>query len=219
MGDEAQLRPVVERRPQASVRIVHAPEVIGMSESPAAAVRRKPKSSIAVATELVRSRQADALLSPGSTGAVVAAALFGLGRIARVQRPAIATLFPTADRDCLILDVGANADCKPTHLLQYGVMGDVFARLRLGCDNPRIALLNIGEEESKGSELAVAAHGLLKRSGLNFVGNVEGRDLLKGKADVVVCDGFVGNVVLKFAEACWASRAASSASRSAARCA
>lgn len=200
VGDEAQLRSVLERRPQAAARIVHAPEVIGMSESPAAAVRRKPKSSIAVATELVRSGEADALLSPGSTGAVVAAALFGLGRIARVQRPAIATLFPTAERDCLILDVGANAECKPAHLLQFGVMGAVFARLRLGCEQPRVALLNIGEESSKGSELAVAAHGLLQRSGLNFVGNIEGRDLLAGRADVVVCDGFVGNVVLKFAE-------------------
>jgi glycerol-3-phosphate acyltransferase PlsX len=198
VGDEAQLQPCLGSH--AHARIVHASEVVGMSEAPAAAVRRKPQSSIAVASRLVKDGEADAFLSPGSTGAVVAAALFGLGRIARVQRPAIATLFPTAGRDCVVLDVGANADCKPIHLLQFAAMGTVYARLRLGCEQPRVALLNIGEESSKGNELAVAAHALLARSGMHFVGNVEGRDLLAGRADVVVCDGFVGNVVLKFAE-------------------
>jgi len=200
VGNETHLRAALGGRSVAGVEIVHAPEVIGMHEAPATAVRRKPGSSIAVAMQLLEDGRADALLSPGNTGAVVAAALFGPGRIHGVHRPAIATLFPTEERDCVMLDVGANADCKPVHMLQFAAMGAVFARLRLGCERPRVGLLNIGEEDSKGNELAVAAHALLRQSGLHFVGNVEGRDLLAGRADVVVCDGFVGNVVLKFAE-------------------
>jgi glycerol-3-phosphate acyltransferase PlsX len=200
VGDEAQLRPALGAQPQPNTRIVHAPDVIGMHEPPAQAVRRKPGSSIAVAIRLVQEGGADAVLSPGSTGAVVAGALFGLGRIRRVLRPAIATLFPTEGRDCVVLDVGANSDCKPAHLLQFGILGALYANIRLGCERPRVGLLNIGEEESKGNELAQAAWPLLQHSGLHFVGNVEGRDLLAGRADVVVCDGFVGNIVLKFAE-------------------
>lgn len=199
VGDAAALEPLVAQR-DTRAEVVHAADVIGMHESPAAAVRRKPDASIAVAVRLLQQGAADALLSPGNTGAVVAASLRGLGRVHKAQRPAIATLFPTEDRDCVLLDVGANADCRPGHLVQFAVMGSVFARIRLGLQQPRVGLLNIGEEASKGNELAVAAHALLRRSGLNFVGNVEGRDLLRGQADVVVCDGFTGNVVLKFAE-------------------
>lgn len=201
VGDEAQLQAALGHGAATPrVAIVHAPDVVGMHEPPAASVRRKPNSSVAVAARLVHEGRADAMLSPGNTGGVVAAALFALGRIPGVQRPAIAVLFPTERTDCVLLDVGANSDCKPVHLLQFAVMGAVCARLRLGCERPRVGLLNIGEEESKGSELAVAAHALLAHSGLQFVGNLEGRDLLAGHADVVVCDGFVGNVVLKFAE-------------------
>jgi glycerol-3-phosphate acyltransferase PlsX len=186
--------------PPAHVRVVHAPDVVGMDEAPATAVRRKPNASMVVAARLVHDGAADAMVSPGNTGGVLAAALFTLGRVATVQRPAIATVFPTAEGDCVLLDVGANADCKPIHLLQFAVMGSVWARLRLGRERPRVGLLNIGEEATKGNELVSGAYPLLRASGLHFVGNVEGRDLLAGKADVVVCDGFVGNVVLKFAE-------------------
>lgn len=199
VGDAAALEPLVQDR-ASRAEIVHAADVIGMHESPAAAVRRKPNSSISVAVRLVQEGAADGLLSPGNTGAVVAASLFGLGRLQKVQRPAIATLFPTEGRDCVLLDVGANADCRPSHLVQFAVMGSVYARIRLGLNQPRVGLLNIGEEATKGNELAVAAYPMLHASGLNFVGNVEGRDLLSGQADVVVCDGFTGNVVLKFAE-------------------
>lgn len=200
VGREPELRAALGDAATAAIDLVHAPDVIDMHEPPAAAVRRKPGSSIAVAMGLLQDGRGDGLVSPGNTGAVVTAALFGLGRIPKVQRPAIATLFPTEGRDCVVLDVGANADCKPVHLLQFAVMGSVWARLRLGCETPRVGLLNIGEEDTKGNEVAAAAHALLRQSGLHFVGNVEGRDLLSGRADVVVCDGFVGNVVLKFAE-------------------
>jgi glycerol-3-phosphate acyltransferase PlsX len=182
------------------VQVVHAGDVITMEESPAAAVRRKPDSSIGVAVRMLRAREVDAVVSPGNTGAVVSSALLGLGRLQHVQRPAIATLFPTEGPDCVLLDVGATAECKPVHLLQFAAMGTVFARIRLGREHPRVGLLNIGEEPSKGNELAAAAHAMLRDSRLDFAGNVEGRDLLHGKADVVVCDGFTGNVVLKFAE-------------------
>jgi len=169
-------------------------------ESPATAVRRKPDSSLARGLQLVREGNAEAFLSAGSTGAVVAGALLVLGRIAKVHRAAIATLFPTDRSRCVVLDVGATPDCKPMNLLQFAAMGAIYARILLGTDRPRVGLLNIGEEESKGNELAAAAHDLLRTSGLHFVGNVEGRDVLAGKADVVVCDGFVGNIVLKFGE-------------------
>jgi glycerol-3-phosphate acyltransferase PlsX len=200
VGDAAQLHAELAAAAPARVEIVHAPDVVGMDESPAAAVRRKPNASMVVAARLVRDGAADAMLSPGNTGGVLAAAMFTIGRVAAVQRPALATLFPTAEGDCVLLDVGANADCKPGHLLQFAAMGSVWARLRLGRERPRVGLLNIGEEATKGSEVVAATYPLLHSSGLNFIGNVEGRDLLSGDADVVVCDGFVGNVVLKFAE-------------------
>ncbi len=199
LGDEARIRSALGAGTTAPVRVVHAPDSVSMDESPATAVRRKPDSSLARALDLVTRGEAEALLSAGSTGAVVAGALLALGRIGKL-RPAIATLFPTDRSSCVLVDVGANADCKPLHLVQFAVMGAVYARIHLGLERPRVGLLNIGEEESKGNELAVAAHGMLRESGLHFVGNVEGRDVLAGRADVVVCDGFVGNVLLKFGE-------------------
>ena len=200
VGDEAQVAPHVPAAAVSRCSVQHAPDVVTMDDAPAAAVRRKPNASMVVAARLVQERAADAMVSPGNTGGVLAAASFTLGRIPHVLRPAIATLFPTAANDCILLDVGANVDCRPAHLLQFAVMGAVFARLRLGLEQPRVGLLNIGEEASKGNEAAAAAYPLLRASGLHFVGNVEGRDVLKGNADVVVCDGFVGNIVLKFAE-------------------
>ena len=200
VGDAASLRaePGVTDNPR--VEIVHAPDVVGMDEAPATVVRRKPDASMVVAARLVHDGRAQAMVSPGNTGGVLAASLFTLGRMPGVQRPAIATVFPTAEGDCVLLDVGANADCKPQHLVQFAAMGSAWARLRLGREAPRVGLLNIGEEESKGNEVVAGTYPLLRQSRLRFVGNVEGRDLLDGKADVVVCDGFVGNVVLKFAE-------------------
>lgn len=183
-----------------NLTVYPASEVITMDEHPATAVRRKIDSSIVVATRLVKEGEADAVVSAGSTGAQMAAALLGLGRIKGIERPAIATVLPTAQGGKLLLDVGANADAKPLHLYQYAVMGSIYAEKILRISNPKVALLNIGSEETKGSELALAAYELLRKAPVNFTGNVEGREVPKGEADVVVCDGFVGNVLLKFAE-------------------
>ncbi|MGB9887553.1 MAG: phosphate acyltransferase PlsX [Moorellales bacterium] len=183
-----------------NITIVHAPEVIAMDDPPATALRRKKGSSIWVATELVRSGQAEALVSAGSTGAQMVAALLTLGRIEGIMRPAIATVLPTVAGGKLMLDVGANVDCRPQHLLQFAQMGAVYAERILGLPNPRVGLLNIGTERTKGNELTLAAYELLAGSNLNFIGNVEPRDIPMGVADVVVCDGFVGNSLLKFGE-------------------
>lgn len=184
----------------APVEIVHCEEVIGMGDHPATAVRSKRDSSIVVATKLVKEGRAVAVVSAGSTGAQMAAALFYLGRIRGVKRPALGIPMPTVDGVSLVLDGGANVDCEPDNLVQFAAMGAVYAEHVLGIAKPRVGLLNIGEEETKGNQLSVAAHGKLKNSGLNFVGNVEGKDINFGKADVIVCDGFVGNVVLKTCE-------------------
>lgn len=182
------------------IKLIHAPEVVAMDEPPALAIRRKKGTSIAVATELVKTGEASALVSAGSTGAQMAAALLILGRIKGILRPAITTLFPTVTKHSILLDVGANTDVGPEHLLQFAVMGSIYAEKILGRDNPKVGLLNIGTEPNKGNDAAKAAYQLLKESQLNFVGNVEGRDLPQGAADVVVCDGFVGNIALKLAE-------------------
>lgn len=149
---------------------------------------------------LVKSGAADAFVSAGNTGAVMAYGLLSLGRLPGVERPALSSVFPTLDGRCLILDVGANADCRPSHLLQFGIMGAAYMEGALGAPNPRVGLLSIGEEETKGNQLTLEAHQLLKQSGLNFIGNVEGKDIPKGLADVVVTDGFSGNVAIKVAE-------------------
>lgn len=182
------------------VSIVHAPEVIGMNEHPAVAVRRKKNSSIVMATRLVKEGEAAALVSAGSTGAAMASALLGLGRIKGIDRPAIAGVLPNEKGLTVLLDAGANVDCKPQNLLQFGVMGYLYAKKILGISEPRVGLLSNGEEETKGNEITLAAFPLLSKAGLNFVGNVEGRDIFRGTVDVVVCDGFVGNIVLKAGE-------------------
>lgn len=179
---------------------VHADSVIGMGEHAAQAVRGKPDSSIVAGCRLVKEGRAAAFFSAGNTGAVMAAATLVLGRIPGVSRPAIATVFPAASAPCVLLDVGANADCKPEHLLQFAHMGIAYARAALGVEHPRAGLLNIGEEETKGSMLAQDAHALMANGLSGFVGNIEGRDLPRGMADVVVTDGFTGNVCLKLME-------------------
>ncbi|MGH2459469.1 MAG: phosphate acyltransferase PlsX [Chloroflexota bacterium] len=180
--------------------IVDAPDLIGMAEHPVQAIRRRPNASMNVAIRLVKEKSADAFVSAGNTGAAVVASLFGLGRIPGIERPALAAVFPTTRGCCLVLDVGANADCRPGHLLQFAVMGERYSRLVLGVDRPRVGLLSNGEEETKGSLVVQEAHQLLKTADLHFIGNVEGKDLPRGVADVVVCDGFVGNVAIKLAE-------------------
>jgi glycerol-3-phosphate acyltransferase PlsX len=185
---------------RSSVEVVNATEVIQMSDPPALAVRKKKDSSIAVAARLVKEGRADAIVSAGNTGAVVASALVTLGRLHGISRPAISTLWPNKKNGAVVMDVGANYECTPKNLLQFAIMGEVYARYQLGVDNPRVGLLNIGEERSKGNELVRDSYNLLEQECSNFVGNVEGRDVFEGAADVVVCDGFVGNIILKFSE-------------------
>jgi glycerol-3-phosphate acyltransferase PlsX len=179
---------------------VEAPDVIEMADAPAAALRRKPKASIRVAADLVARGEAGAMFSAGHTGATVMAAHGAFGMISGVDRPALGTIIPTRDRPAVLLDAGASVECRPQHLLQFAIMGSVYARLALAVERPRVGLLSIGEEASKGNELTREAHRLLKASPLNFIGNVEGREIYSGRADVIVCDGFTGNVVLKTSE-------------------
>lgn len=183
-------------------RIIAHPttEIIGMDEHPASAVRTKRDSSIVVGCRLVKEGQAHAFFSAGSTGAAMAAATLVMGRIKGVMRPAIATVLPTGGAPTILLDVGANADCKPEHLVQFAAMGSAYATTVLGISMPRVALLNIGEEPTKGSQLAIDAHRLMKESTPGFLGNIEGRELITGAADVIVTDGFTGNVALKLLE-------------------
>src|SRR3989441_645447 len=182
------------------MRVVHAAEVLTMEDKPAAALRRKKDCSIARAVELVHEGKADAVVSLGNTGGIFAAATFKLGRIPGVDRGGIATVIPAPDNEFVLLDSGANIECKPIHLAHYAVMGSVYSREVLGYKNPRVGILSIGTEETKGNELTLQAFKLCKQLDLNFVGNIEGHDLFKGRVDVVVCDGFVGNIVLKTCE-------------------
>jgi glycerol-3-phosphate acyltransferase PlsX len=202
VGPESVLREEVRRLGPGSgkLEIVDAPDQIAMHEAPAQAVKRKPSSSIVVGMRMQREGKAQAMVSAGNTGAVVAASLLHLGRLPGVSRPAIAAVVPNAAGGSLLLDVGANAQCKPLHLYQFAVMGELYARLLLGRETPRVGLLNVGEESSKGNDMVLEAHRLLSTSSLNFVGNVEGRGIFEGGVDVIVCDGFVGNVILKFGE-------------------
>jgi len=201
VGREEQLRPLVGGLDASMVEIVHASESIDMHESPANAIRKKKDASISVALRLIREGKADAMVSAGNTGAVVASALLTVGRLHGVSRPAISTLWPNKRKGAVVLDVGANHECTPKNLLQFAVMGSVYAETSIGIKNPRVGLLNIGEERSKGNELVRDSYSLLEADPrINFVGNVEGRDVFDGAADVVVCDGFVGNVILKFSE-------------------
>ena len=185
------------------ISVVHASEVVEMHEHPSQAVRRKPESSMVVGMALVRDGKADAFVSAGNSGGVLATALTSAGRIGRIKgirRPALSTIFPTLQGTSLILDIGANTDCKPEWLVQFALMGSVYARRVLGIPRPRVGLLANGEEDTKGNAAVQAAHLMLRELNLHFVGNVEGKDLTQGAADVVVSDGFVGNVAIKTAE-------------------
>jgi glycerol-3-phosphate acyltransferase PlsX len=180
--------------------ILDAPDVIDMHDSPTDAVRQKPDSSLMRAIHLVKEQRVQALVSAGNTGAVMAAALLELGRIKGVKRPAIAIVIPTLTGRLLLTDIGAQVDCKPEWLVQFGQMGSIYMEHVFGVSNPRVGLLSIGEEESKGNDQVKAAHPLFKQAPLNFAGNVEGKDIPAGLVDVAVCDGFVGNVALKLIE-------------------
>ena len=182
------------------VQIRHTSQVVGMAESPSHALRRKRDSSLRVAAELVKEGTAGAFVSAGNTGAAMAISMFVIGVLPGVDRPAIAAVLPNLRRFTILLDAGANVNPKPWHLLQFAVMGHVYARDILGFDSPRVGLLSVGEEEGKGNDLTREAYELLKESSLNFVGNVEGRDIYNGACDVVVTDGFTGNVALKISE-------------------
>lgn len=186
--------------PPNSISIVDAREVVEMGESPAQACKQKRDSSIVRCSDLVKTRQVSACVSAGNSGATMAAALMTCGRIDGVYRPAIVTMVPSVNGVSVLVDAGANVDCKAKHLLQFALMGDVFARTVLNFKNPRVGLLSIGEEETKGNELVFQSQALLKKAPLNYIGNVEGRDIVNGNCDVTVCDGFVGNVTLKAIE-------------------
>ncbi|OHB34313.1 MAG: phosphate acyltransferase [Planctomycetes bacterium GWA2_40_7] len=183
-----------------NISVVHASQVVDMNESATVAVRKKVDSSITKSVKLVSEKAADAVVSAGNTGATVAAASLFLRMLKNVKRPGIAVSIPTFHGACMVIDAGANIQCKPAHLMQYGVMASVFCKYVLNIEKPRVGLLNIGEEDAKGNELVKETFALLSSSQLNFVGNAEGRDVFDGKFDIVVCEGFVGNVLLKFAE-------------------
>ncbi|MDO6434657.1 phosphate acyltransferase PlsX [Flavitalea sp. BT771] len=204
VGDENQINPLLEEYaiPATSVKVIHAPQVIEMNEHPTKALKEKQQSSIAVGFHLLASGKMDAFISAGNTGAMLVGALYSLKPIEGIQRPTISTILPKTNGGTgVLLDVGLNADCKPENLNQFAVLGSLYARHILGIEQPRVGLLNIGEEEGKGNILAQAAYPLLKEnSQIHFIGNIEGRDLLLDKADVMVCEGFTGNVILKMAE-------------------
>jgi len=202
VGDE---RPVNEELAKrgfsgSKISVIHAPEKIGMQEPAALSVRRKRRSSIVVGMELLKRDEADGFVSAGNTGAVVCAATLSLRLLPGIERPGIAITVPTLTGTTVIIDVGANIDPKPIHLFQYGIMADAYSKYILHKTNPSIGLLNVGEEESKGTNFIKEAHTLLSESKLNFIGNIEGRDIYAGSADIVLCDGFVGNVILKISE-------------------
>jgi phosphate acyltransferase len=183
-----------------AISVVHADEVISMDDPPTAALKQKKNSSLAVGMQLHKEGKAEAFASVGNTGAVLSASTLILGRVKGVSRPTIAAFFPSEQGVCLVVDAGTNVDCRAQHLYEFAIMGSIYVKKIFKYDNPRVGLLNVGEEKSKGTEVVQEAYNLLEKSQLNFIGNVEGRDILKGKAQVVVCDGFVGNVILKFGE-------------------
>ena len=202
VGRESALRPLLNDAGGGSlpIEIRNAGEVVAMDEPPTAALRKKKDSSIRVAADLVREGEAAGLVSAGNTGAVMATAKMVFGMVPGADRPALATVLPTLTGYSVMLDVGANVACKPQHLVQFAVMGHLFSKKIVGVDSPRIGLMSVGEEESKGNDLVKEVHQTLKRVNLNFIGNVEGRDIYNGRADVIVCDGFTGNVALKTSE-------------------
>lgn len=204
IGDQVNLNPLIKEHqlPASRIKVVHAEQVIDMHEHPTKALKEKPQSSIAIGFHLLAKGKIDAFISAGNTGAMLVGALFSIKAIEGVLRPTISTIIPKENGGTgLLLDVGLNADCKPEQLNQFAVMGSVFAQTILGIDNPKVGLMNVGEEEGKGNILCQATYPLLKEnSHINFVGNVEGRDVFVDKADVMVCEGFTGNIILKLAE-------------------
>ncbi|MDI6801547.1 MAG: phosphate acyltransferase PlsX [Thermodesulfovibrionales bacterium] len=189
-----------KRFPRERISIHHASEIVEMHESPSSAIRRKKDSSIRKTIELVKSHEADAAVSAGHSGVAMATSLFVLGKLPNVARPAIATLMPSLTGYFLLLDAGANVDCKPENLLEFAFMGNAYCKAIFNMPSPRIALLSIGEEDTKGNELTRETFKYLKKANINFIGNIEGKDIFSGLADVVVCDGFIGNIVLKVSE-------------------
>ena len=203
VGDESAIRAELERHEDVSSRLTvhHAPDRVTVDDPPASVIRRKPDSSIVVGLRMQKEGRADAFVSAGSTGAVMASSLFTLRPLPGVERPPVGAIIPTASELCILLDAGANIGCKPHHLVQFAHLGSVYARDTMGRETPRVGLLNIGEEPGKGDELSIASYALLtKEKGIHFVGNIEGRDIVAGKCDVIVCDGFIGNILLKFYE-------------------
>lgn len=184
----------------ANIEIVHADEVVTMDDSPTEVYKSKPNSSINIGLALLKDKKADAFISAGNTGAVMAASTLKLGRIKGVGRPTIGSIFPSDNTKTMVFDVGASVDCKPIHLKEFAIMGKIYMERIYNVKNPTVGLLSVGEEKTKGNELTFEAAELLEKADVNFVGNVEGRDILNGKVDIVVCDGFVGNIILKFAE-------------------
>lgn len=201
-GDESQIKSELKGKkyPSHRIHIRHTSQVIGMHESPAAVLRKKKDSSIRRAVDSVKNKEADAVVSAGNSGVAMATALFILGTSKGVDRPAIAAVMPTLKGLFVLIDAGANVDCKAENLLQFALMGSSYCSTILGRQEPRVALLSIGEEDTKGNELTRETFKLLKEANLNFIGNIEGKDVFSGDADVVVCDGFIGNIVLKTSE-------------------
>ncbi|MDG2990171.1 phosphate acyltransferase PlsX [Candidatus Synechococcus calcipolaris G9] len=204
VGDPEKInRYLQEHAPSTTPEIIPATDVVEMNEVPLVALKRKPNASINVAMELVKAGQADAVVSAGHSGAAMAAALLRLGRLPGIDRPAIGAVLPTlmAGKSVLVLDVGANVDCRPKYLEQFAIMGSIYSKYVLDVPDPKVGLLNIGEEDCKGNDIAVGANQLLRKNKqISFLGNAEGRDVMSGQFDVIVCDGFVGNILLKFAE-------------------
>ena len=202
VGDRQRLAEALKgkRYPQDRISVFHASEVVGMDESPSNAIRRKKDSSIRKAVDLVKNKEADAAVSAGHSGVAMATALFVLGKLPNVDRPAIATIMPSLTGFFVLIDAGANVDCKPENLVQFAHMGNAYYNAIFNTPSPRIALLGIGEEDTKGNELTKVVFKSLKDTHMNFIGNMEGKDIFSGNADVVVCDGFIGNIVLKVSE-------------------
>jgi len=200
VGDEARVRSLLKGPGSESVTVVHAPEAVPMDQPPAAAVRRSEKTSLGIAVKLVKQREAEAVVSAGNSGAFLAIALIRLRTIEGISRPAIATVWPALNGPTVLLDSGANVDCRPEWLQEFGIMGSAYAKAVLGIAQPRVAVLSVGEERTKGNAQVLEAAKLLEAAPVNFIGNVEGRDLFHNVADVIVADGFVGNVVLKTGE-------------------
>ncbi|HEX4374955.1 MAG TPA: phosphate acyltransferase PlsX [Puia sp.] len=203
-GDETQINALLQEHniPSTNIKVIDAPQVIGMHEHPTKALREKQQSSIAIGFHLLANNKIDAFISAGNTGAMMVGALFSIKAIEGVLRPTISTIIPKENgKTGLLLDVGINVDCKPEHLNQFAILGSLYAQYILGIENPRVGLMNVGEEEGKGDQLSQAAYQLLKENNqVNFIGNTEGRDIFFDKADVTVCDGFTGNVILKLSE-------------------